>query len=266
MNAPMNPPPSRPAQTPERLEEEIVLQEQRTAPPPGTAAGAGQSYRVFILDDHPLFRFGLKRLISSQPDLVVCGEAQDAVNGLDEALRLRPDLITVDVSLNESANGIEFVKNIRAHLENTRILVLSMHDESIYALRALRAGAQGYLMKQEVLVRVVEAIRTVASGGIFLSEALRQQVLVNLANGNAANRSPIDSLSDRELEVLQLSGQGQTPREIAMQLGISVKTVETHRMRVREKLNLANSAELMRFAIAWSGRGPAGQGNMREAI
>jgi len=212
-------------------------------------------YRVFILDDHPLFRFGLKRLINSQPDLVVCGEAHNAVEGLDEALRLNPDLITVDISLNDSTNGIEFVKNIRAHLETARILMVSMHDESIYALRALRAGAQGYLMKEEVLGRVAEAIRTVAAGGIFLSDTMRQQVLVNLANGNSANRSPIDSLSDRELEVLQLSGQGQTPREIATQLGISVKTVETHRMRVREKLNLTNSAELMRFAIAWNGQG-----------
>ncbi len=221
-------------------------------PPP---VPGGPQCRVFVLDDHPLFRFGLKRLINSQPDMTVCGEAQNAVSGMDEAIRLNPDLITVDISLSESTNGIEFVKNIRTHLENVRILVLSMHDESVYALRALRAGAQGYLMKEEVLVRVVEAIRTVAGGGIFLSEPLRQQVLVNLAHGNTANRSPIDTLSDRELEVLQLSGQGQTPREIANQLGISVKTVETHRMRIREKLNLANSAELMRFAIAWSGQG-----------
>jgi len=110
-------------------------------------------------------------------------EAQDAVTGLDEALRLNPDLITVDISLNESTNGIEFVKNIRTHLENTRILVVSMHDESIYALRVLRAGAQGYLMKQEVLVRVVEALRTVAGGEIFLSDGMRQQVLTNLASG-----------------------------------------------------------------------------------
>ena len=232
-------------------DEEVVL-EGEIIPPSTEIREGGKKCRVFILDDHPLFRFGLKRLINAQSDLIVCGEAQNAVEGLDEALRLNPDLITVDISLNESTNGIEFVKNIRAHLETARILVLSMHDESIYALRALRAGAQGYLMKEEVLLRVVEAIRTVASGGIFLSETLRQQVLVNLANGNSANRSPIDTLSDRELEVLQLSGQGMTPREIATQLGISVKTVETHRMRVREKLNLATSAELMRFAIAWS--------------
>jgi DNA-binding NarL/FixJ family response regulator len=218
---------------------------------------SGKQCRVFVLDDHPLFRFGLKRLINGQPDLTVCGEAQNAINGLDEALRLKPDLITVDISLSESTNGIEFVKNIRAHLDNTRILVVSMHEESIYALRALRAGAQGYLMKQEALPRAVEAIRTVVAGGIFLSEGMRQQVLVNLASGNGTNCSPIDSLSDRELEVLQLSGQGQTPREIANQLGISVKTVETHRMRVREKLNLSSSAELMRFAMAWSGQGYA---------
>ena len=210
--------------------------------------------RVFILDDHPVFRFGLKRLIGAQPDMEVCGEANDAVAGLGEALRLNPDLITVDISLKESTNGIEFLKNIRAHLASTRILVLSMYEESVYALRALRAGAQGYLMKEEDMERVIEAIRTVAGGGIFMSEGMRQQVLLNLANGNSGDQSPIDTLSDRELEVLQLSGQGQMPREIAQQLGISVKTVETHRMRAREKLNLASSAELMRYAIEWRGK------------
>lgn len=216
--------------------------------------------RVFILDDHPLFRFGLKRLIDAQPDLTVCGEAQNAVAALDNALRLAPELITVDISLSESANGIEFVKNIRAHLPHTRILVISMYEESIYALRALRAGAQGYLMKEEILDRVVEAIQTVVKGGIFVSDSLRQQVLANLAHGALGTRSPLDTLSDRELEVLQLSGEGQTPKEIATQLGISVKTVETHRMRVRDKLNLATTAELMRFAIAWTAQGRGGGG------
>jgi DNA-binding NarL/FixJ family response regulator len=252
MNALIKPRQSSPGQALDP-DQEVVLDEVCIPPPAPTVGGAVKQSRVLILDDHPLFRFGLKRLINAQPDLVVCGEAQDAVAGLDEALRLNPDLITVDISLNESTNGIEFVKNIRAHLETARILVLSMHEESVYALRALRAGAQGYLMKQEVLARVVDAIRTVAAGGIFLSEPLRQQVLASLADGGKANRSPIDALSDRELEVLQLTGQGQTPREIACQLGISVKTVETHRMRVREKLKLANSAELMRFAMGWCG-------------
>ncbi|MGA3171901.1 MAG: response regulator transcription factor [Chthoniobacteraceae bacterium] len=240
-----------PSRQPTDAGEEVIL--TTGAPPP--AAGDNGKCRVFLLDDHPLFRFGLRRLIDAQPDMTVCGEARDAVEALDEALNLKPDLITVDISLNQSMNGIEFVKNVRTHLRKARILVLSMHDESVYALRALRAGAQGYLMKQEVLARAIEAIRTVAGGGIFLSESLRQQVLVNLANGNSAEASPIDALSDRELEVLQLSGQGQTPREIATQLGISIKTVETHRMRIRQKLKLANSAELMRFAIAWSGEG-----------
>ncbi len=248
MNAPYHPDAVPPSEEPAT---EAALDSGSGAPP----LGNGNRCRVFILDDHPLFRFGLRRLIDSQHDMTVCGEAQDAVAGLDEALKASPDLITVDISLNDSANGIEFVKNIRAHLEKSRILVLSMHDESIYALRALRAGAQGYLMKDEVLTRVMEAVRTVMGGGIFLSDTLRQQVLANLANGQSPGRSPIDMLSDRELEVLQLSGQGQTPREIATQLGISVKTVETHRMRIREKLNLANSAELMRFAIAWTGEG-----------
>jgi DNA-binding NarL/FixJ family response regulator len=229
------------------------MDEGVSSPPP--AGGRGAECRVFVVDDHPLFRYGLRRLIESEPGLSVCGEAQNAIEGLDEALHLKPDLITVDVSLNESTNGIEFVKNIRAQLQNSRVLVISMHDESIYALRALRAGAQGYLMKDETLNHVTEAIRTVVTGGIYLSDPLRQRVLESLTNGNGHGGSPIDALSDRELEVLQLSGQGQTPREIATQLGISVKTVETHRMRVREKLNLGSSAELMRFAIAWSGEG-----------
>jgi DNA-binding NarL/FixJ family response regulator len=238
---------------PIKLPELTKTEEKEAAPTEGGAPPSpkGEKYRVFVLDDHPLFRFGLKRLLNSQPDMIVCGEAQNAIEGLDVALKLSPDLITVDVSLNESMNGIEFVKNIRTHLADAKILVLSMHQESVYALRALRAGAQGYLMKAEALARVVEAIRTVAGGGIFLSKELQQQVLAGLANGDGGNRSPIDALSDRELEVFQLSGQGQMPREIANQLGISVKTVETHRMRVREKLNLCNSAEMMRFAMAW---------------
>jgi DNA-binding NarL/FixJ family response regulator len=239
------------------------MQQPEPAEANGTAPGPGmgRKWRVFILDDHPLFRFGLKRLLEGQPDLNVCGEARNAIEGLDEALKLKPDLIIADVSLNASTNGIEFVKNIRTHLADARILMLSMHDESIYALRALRAGAQGYLMKEEVLNRVADAVRTVVNGGIFLSEAVRQQVLMNLASGRPANRSPIDTLSDRELEVLQLSGEGLAPREIAVRLGISVKTVETHRMRVREKLNLANSAELMRFAIGWNAKGNGTDGN-----
>lgn len=132
-----------------------------------------------------------------------------------------------------------------------------MHDESLYALRALRAGAQGYVMKREPLNHIVNAIRTVLGGGIYLSEALRQQVLVNFAQGTPSHHSPVDALSDRELEILQLSGQGLTPREIAGQLSISVKTVETHRMHVREKLKLANSAELTRYAISWIGQNEA---------
>ena len=259
MNAPIQSQPHPPAGQPADLPDEELVETRKEGglQPEDRGDGGGPKYRVFILDDHPLFRFGLKRLINSQPDLIVCGEAQNAITGLDEALRLNPDLVTVDISLNESTNGIEFVKNIRTHLANVRILVISMHHESIYALRALRAGAQGYLMKQEVLPRVAEAVRAVAKGGIFLSDNMRQQVLLNLANGSGANRSPVDVLSDRELEILQLSGQGQTPREIATQLGISVKTVETHRMRVREKLNLASSAELTRFAIAWTAQGTA---------
>lgn len=245
MNAPAKTHPAPWVRQPGRPEEGVL------PPAQDPETGARRKHRILVLDDHPLFRFGLKRLINAQPDLEVCGEAGNAVAGLDEALRLKPDMITVDISLNESTNGIEFVKNIRAHLATARILVLSMHDESIYAVRALRAGAQGYLMKEEVLARAVEAIRTVAAGGVYLSEPLRQQILVSLANGNPAHRASVDTLSDRELEVLQLSGQARTPREIANQLGISVKTVETHRMRIRRKLNLAGSAELNRFAIEW---------------
>jgi len=139
VNAQNHPSNGAPTGPPKEAEDEALMIPLDT----GRNNGNGKTYRVFILDDHPLFRFGLKRLINAQPDLTVCGEAQNAVAGLDEVLKLNPDLITVDISLNESTNGIEFVKNIRAHLENTRILVVSMHDESIYALRALRAGPRG---------------------------------------------------------------------------------------------------------------------------
>ena len=231
-----------------------------TAPPnhgDEPALPIASTSRILIVDDHPLFRFGLKQLINAQDDMTVCGEAPNAVAGLDQTLRLRPDLITVDISLNASANGLEFVKNVKSHVADIRIVIVSMHDEFVYALRALRAGAQGYVMKRAPLDQIVAAFRTVLGGGIFLSEALRQQVLVNLAHGTRPPHSPVDALSDRELEILQLSGQGLTPREIAGQLSISVKTVETHRMHIRGKLKLANSAELTRYAIAWIGQNEA---------
>lgn len=198
-----------------------------------------------------MVRHGLKQLINAEPDLEVCAEMSDAKKGLDAALRLKPDLVCVDISLKGSGNGIDFIKNIKAQLHKTRTLVVSMHSEALYAFRALRAGARGYVMKEEATSQVVKAVQVVTNGGIYLSERLRQQVLLNLVQGDGLSGCPVDILSDRELEILQLIGDGMTVREIAGQLKISLKTVETHRANIRDKLNLSNSRELAHFALLW---------------
>ena len=216
------------------------------------ASNTARKCRLVLIEDHPLFRHGLAKLINSQHDMTICGEAANAATGLNEVLRLKPDLVVVDITLNNSANGIEFIKNLRAQLPTTKVVVISMHDESVYAVRALRAGAKGYIMKKEPADRCVEGIRKVMAGDVHLSEKLRQQALVEFAQGTTGRGSVVDVLSDRELEIFQLCGRRLMPREIAEQLKISVKTVETHRSHVREKLKLEDGGELTRFAISWT--------------
>ena len=209
-----------------------------------------KSKRIVIVDDHPLFRKGLEQLIKSSGDAFhICGEAGDAAEGMTVIRQLKPDLAIVDLSL-PGANGIELIKNIRAEFSKLPVLILSMHDESLYALRALRAGAQGYVMKQEALENVIVAIREVLAGRPYLSSDMSAQLITNFASGSNQAK-PTDKLSDRELEILELIGKGRDVREIAKALHISAKTVETHRAHIKEKLNLKNARQVTRFAVQW---------------
>lgn len=208
--------------------------------------------RIYIVDDHPLVRQGLSQVINSESDMVVCGEAEDAPQAMKGVGPAEPDVIIVDISLRGN-NGLELIKNLKAIHENIPILVFSMHDESIYAQRALRAGAKAYVMKKEPPSKVVEAIRRIIKGEIYVSPSVADQVLHQIVNGpnNAASTSPIDRLTDRELEVVQLIGRGLSSREIAESLNLSVKTIESHRAHVKEKLNLRNATELVQFSVQW---------------
>src|SRR5947208_16867705 len=207
--------------------------------------------RIVIVDDHPLFRKGLEQLIHSDGTFAVCGEAGSAAEAMDVIRKLDPDLAIVDVRL-PGANGIELIKNIRAEFPRLPVLVLSMYDESLYALRALRAGAQGYVMKQEALANVVNAIHEVFQGRPYLSPVMSATVIAKFAQGpGESNVSTVERLSDRELEVFELIGKGQEIRAIAKMLHLSPKTVETHRAHIKEKLNLENARQVARLAVHW---------------
>lgn len=206
---------------------------------------------VFLVDDHPLVRQGLSQIINGETDLEVIGEAEDASKALHLIETKKPDLVIVDISLRGN-NGLELIKNIKAVLPNLPILVFSMHDECVYAQRALRAGARAYVMKQESADKILLAMRRIIDGDIYVSHRVADQVLQQLVNGKAAgNESPIDRLSDRELEVIQLIGKGLSTREIASNLNLSVKTIESHRAHIKEKLNLRNATELVQFSVQW---------------
>jgi DNA-binding NarL/FixJ family response regulator len=212
---------------------------------------APDAKRIVIVDDHPLFRKGLEELIHSDGSFAVCGEAGNASEGIDVIRQLGPDLAIVDLSL-PGANGIELIKNIRAEFPKLPILVLSMHDESLYALRALRAGAEGYVMKHEAMANVLQAIREVFNGRPYLSPAMAAQVITKFAHRDAEGAAdPVERLSDRELEILELIGKGNEVRQIAKLLHLSPKTVETHRAHIKDKLDLKNSREVARFALQW---------------
>ena len=209
--------------------------------------------RIVIVDDHPLFRKGLEQLIHSEDGFAVCGEANNAPEAMDVIRKLNPDLAIVDLSL-PGANGIELIKNIRAEFSKLPILVLSMHDESLYALRALRAGAEGYVMKHEAMANVIQAIHEVFNGRPYLSPAMAAQVITKFAHrGSQSEADAVERLSDRELEILELIGKGNEVRQIAKLLHLSPKTVETHRAHIKEKLNLQNARQVTRFAVQWVG-------------
>jgi DNA-binding NarL/FixJ family response regulator len=207
--------------------------------------------RILIVDDHPIVRDGLVTLINHENDLKVCGEAEEPQQALEAISELKPDVVIVDVTLKGS-NGIELTKSIKARFSGLPVIVLSIHDESIYAERALRAGAQGYLMKEVVSERIITAIRTVLSGEVYVSNAMSKRMLRKLAGGKVDTISaPMDSLSDRELEVFRLIGQGYKVSKIAQRMHLSIKTVETYRARIKEKLSLADADELLQYAIKW---------------
>jgi DNA-binding NarL/FixJ family response regulator len=217
--------------------------------PKSGSSGSKRIARIAIVDDHPLFRKGLEQLIGSHNGFTVCAEAANAAVAMEMIRRVRPDLAIVDLSL-PGANGIELIKNIRAEFQKLPILVLSMHDESLYAVRALRAGAQGYVMKQEALENVIAAIDEVLAGRPYLSRDMSAKLITNVASGTD-QAVPIEKLSDRELEILELIGKGRDIREIAQSLHISTKTVEAHRAHIKEKLNLSNARQVARFAVQW---------------
>ncbi|HUD47436.1 MAG TPA: response regulator transcription factor [Candidatus Baltobacteraceae bacterium] len=207
--------------------------------------------RIVIVDDHPLLRKGVGQLINNEKDLMVVGEAEDAAKALTAIESSRPDVALIDISLG-GASGIELLKNIKARFPKLQVLVLSMHDESVYAHRALRAGASGYIMKQEATEKVLTALRKVLRGEVYLSERLGARMLNTLVGGRSpSGTSPIEALSDRELEVFSLIGQGHGTRPIAEKLHLSVKTIESHRAHIKEKLNLQTATELVHHAIQW---------------
>lgn len=207
--------------------------------------------RVLIIDDHPIFRHGISAMINSEPDLNVCGEAGSAPAALEAMRRLKPDVALVDISM-PGTNGIELLKSMKAESPKLPMLVVSMHDESLYALRALRAGALGYVMKAEALDLILTAIRKVLSGEPYLSPKFSDRLVFKaIRSMDEGLGSPVDKLSDRELEVLNLMGRGFGAQDIANELHLSVKTIETHRAHIKEKLGFHDSKEMVRFSIEW---------------
>ena len=211
--------------------------------------GGGVS-RIFIADDHPVVRDGYALLIRREPDLEVVGESGEGADILRQIDQLRPDLCLLDLSL-KSGNGLELCKQIRSRFQSVRVLVVSMHDETLYAERVLRSGALGYISKAEATHKLIGAIRQVLSGEVYLSQKMRERTLARSAGDLTAEGSLLDKLSDRELEVFELIGQGSTTREIAEKLSLSPKTIESYRENLKAKLNLANSTELTRHAVHW---------------
>jgi DNA-binding NarL/FixJ family response regulator len=207
--------------------------------------------RVLLVDDHAVVRYGIAQLINQQSDLVVCGEEEDAAKALSAIDRLKPDIVIADISLKDSS-GLELMRNIKAQYAGLPVLVVSAHDESVYAEIAFRAGALGYLMKGDALEKVLTALRRVLSGNIYVSDALAARMLQQQVRGAAdPGESPVDGLSDRELEVFQLIGQWKKTKEIAQALHLSIKTIEYYREQIKQKLNLKNAAELTQHATAW---------------
>jgi DNA-binding NarL/FixJ family response regulator len=216
--------------------------------PSGTVA---RKSRVFIVDDHPLVREGLTNLINGQADLIVCGEAKDSAQTINRIAKARPNVALIDISL-ENESGLELVKQLGSQFPQVALIILSMHDEALYAERALRAGARGYVMKHETSKSVLASIRQVLGGGVYVSEKIVKRMALRLASSREAPpRSPVERLSDRELEIFRLLGQGRTPSQIAGDLNLSLKTVQAYCARAKEKFGVTSLTELLRAAIRW---------------
>jgi len=214
--------------------------------------GSAAKKKVFVVDDHPIVRQGLALLINRELDLTVCGEAEDAHAAVHSVTTAKPDILIVDISLN-GPDGLDLLKDVRMRYPDLPVLILSMHDESIYAERALRAGAQGYIMKQEATEKVLVALRRILSGEIYVSERIANRMLQRYIGSPSGGRpSSIADLTDRELEVFRLIGEGHATRQIAEELHISVKTVESYQAHIKEKLSLRSARELVQHAIQWS--------------
>jgi DNA-binding NarL/FixJ family response regulator len=208
--------------------------------------------RILVVDDHPIVRQGLALLINRESDMVVCGEAEEAMGALHVVASAHPDLLILDISLN-GPDGLDLLKTIRTTHPTLPVLILSMHDELIYAERALRAGANGYIMKQEATEKVLVAVRRILSGEIYVSDRIANKMLKHYITGAGTLRdSSIADLSDRELEVFRLIGEGHGTRQIAEELHLSIKTVESYQAHIKEKLSLRSARELMQHAIQWN--------------
>ncbi len=221
----------------------------------GKPAGKGkepEAARILVVDDHPIVYEGLEKLFGREKDLRIAGYAEDMEGAIRAVEKIRPDLAIVDISLAGGASGLELIKVLKRRYPKLAVLVLSMHEESLYAERAIRSGAGGYVMKNELTARVVEAARAVLAGRVYLSGPMSSRLLDEMIRrGPNKTANPVERLSDREIEVLRLVGSGDTSSDIARKLNLGVKTVETHRRRIREKLHLRNSVQLMKFAIEW---------------
>jgi DNA-binding NarL/FixJ family response regulator len=207
--------------------------------------------RILIVDDHPIVRKGIADLVGQKPDFFVCGDADRVEDALPAIDSLKPDLVIVDLSL-KGAGGLELLKDLKIRHPEIPALVLSMHDETLFAERALRAGARGYVMKQEAVNELENAIRRVLAGKIYLSQAMSDRLLHMVSQGEKVrDRSPMERLSDRELEVFEMIGRGLPMREIAKELHLSVKTIETHRAHIKEKLSITSAVQLVQHATQW---------------
>ncbi len=222
---------------------------KKPAPKPLTPSSKA---RLLLVDDHPIVREGLAARIEMEGDMTVCAMAETANQAADEIANHNPDLVVVDLSLSGKP-GLELIKDIRVTRPTLPILVLSIHDEDVWAERVLRAGAQGYIMKSQATENVMSAIRRVLSGGVWLSDHMSSSLLGRLAGGRVVNSgTPLATLSDRELEVFHMLGRGLPVKEIAVQLNLSAKTVDVHREHIKEKLSLKSSAELLRYAVIYT--------------